>query len=167
MLTRIGVGAVGERTLILDVGGGSTELIAGSFHTSLELGSVRLTERYLHSDPPTAAELNAAVDEARSLLPNLEVDAAVGVAGTVAQLHQLTRELTIEAVDTQLLRLASLPLAERRRVPGLDPERARAIVGGALIVREVLCAYGLESLEFSEKDLLDGVLGIVARSSEL
>ncbi|HZO98633.1 MAG TPA: hypothetical protein VFB42_14835 [Gaiellaceae bacterium] len=155
-LTRRGVGAHGERTLVLDVGGGSTELIAGAFHTSLDVGSVRLAERYLRSDPPAVAELEAAAAEVRALLPDLGVDDAIGVAGTVAQLHALAGELTLEAVEAELERLAALTLAERRRVPRLDPERAPVIVTGALVVREVLRRYGLRSLSYSERDLLDG-----------
>jgi exopolyphosphatase/guanosine-5'-triphosphate,3'-diphosphate pyrophosphatase len=157
-LTRRGVGVSDARTLVLDVGGGSTELIAGAFHVSLDVGSVRLTERHLHSDPPTAAELDAAAAEARSLLPPLDVGAAVGVAGTVAQLRDLVPDLTVDAVEAELGRLAALPLGDRRLVPGLDPARAPVIVAGAVIVREVLRFYALESLHFSEKDILDGAI---------
>jgi len=157
-LTRRGVGAVDEQTLVLDVGGGSTELMAGAFRQSLDVGSVRLTERFLCSDPPQSGELEAAAEYARGLLPDLSVDAAIGVAGTVAQLHELAGELTLAGVESELVRLAALPLAERRNVPGLDPERARVIVAGAVIVREVLRRYGLERLEFSERDLLDGIV---------
>jgi exopolyphosphatase / guanosine-5'-triphosphate,3'-diphosphate pyrophosphatase len=156
-LTRRGVGAVDERTLMLDVGGGSTELMAGAFRQSLDVGSVRLTERFLHADPPSAQELEAAAAYTRALLPDLDVDAAIGVAGTVAQLQALVGDLTPTTVEGELERLATLPLAERRRVPGLDPERAPVIVAGALIIREVLRRYGLERLEFSERDLLDGI----------
>jgi exopolyphosphatase/guanosine-5'-triphosphate,3'-diphosphate pyrophosphatase len=156
-LTRRGVGAVDERTLTLDVGGGSTELMAGAFRQSLDVGSVRLTERFLHTDPPSAEELEAAAAYTRSLLPDLDVDAAIGVAGTVAQLQALVGDLTLAADEGELERLAALTLDERRRVPGLDPERAPVIVAGALIIREVLRRYGLERLEFSERDLLDGI----------
>jgi exopolyphosphatase/guanosine-5'-triphosphate,3'-diphosphate pyrophosphatase len=166
-LTRRGVGAVDERTLVLDVGGGSTELLAGAFRQSLDVGSVRLTERFLHSDPPSAEELEEAAAFTRSLLPALEVGAAIGVAGTVGQLHELIGDLTPATVEAELERLAALPLAERRRVPGLDPERAPVIVAGALIVREVLRRYGLQRLEFSVGDLLDGIAGILADAKEL
>jgi exopolyphosphatase/guanosine-5'-triphosphate,3'-diphosphate pyrophosphatase len=66
-------------------------------------------------------------------------------------------DLTLAAVERELERLAALTLTERRRVAGLDPERAPVIVAGALIVREVLRRYGLDRLEFSERDLLDGI----------
>jgi exopolyphosphatase / guanosine-5'-triphosphate,3'-diphosphate pyrophosphatase len=153
------------QTLVLDVGGGSTELILGGERTSLDIGSVRLTGRFLHSDPPTGDELEAA---ARAIeLPDLEPTSAIGVAGTVTTLAALElggydpervhgHRITREAVDTQLERLASLPLAERRELPGLEPERAPVIIGGALIVREVLDRYGLDAIEASERDLLHG-----------
>jgi exopolyphosphatase/guanosine-5'-triphosphate,3'-diphosphate pyrophosphatase len=156
-LTRRGVGALDAGTLLLDVGGGSTELIAEGLRESLDVGSARLTERFLRSDPPTPGELDTAAACVRSLLPALEPSAAIGVAGTVEQLHALAGDLTLDAVEEQLERLAALPVALRRRVAGLVPERAPVIVGGALIVREVLRRYDLERLDFSVRDLLDGV----------
>jgi exopolyphosphatase / guanosine-5'-triphosphate,3'-diphosphate pyrophosphatase len=147
-LTRRGVGATTEQTLLLDVGGGSTELVAGDFRTSLDVGSVRLTERY--GDDLVAAEAHL-----WSLLPELGVDEAVGVAGTVAQLAVLC-DLTLEGIDRALTELAALPLELRRQVPGLDPARAPVIVAGALIVRTVLRRYGLDRIAYSERDLLDG-----------
>jgi len=155
-LTRRGVGVIGEGTLVVDVGGGSTELIAEDYVTSLDVGSVRLTERFLRSDPPLPEELAAAAAHVRGLLPELDVRAAVGVAGTVAQLHALAGELTAPAVEAELRRLAALPLAERRRVPRLDPARAAVIVAGTLVVAEVLRRYRLPGIAFSVRDLLDG-----------
>ena len=169
-LTLRGV-ATGRRlddgTLVLDVGGGSTELITSAERTSLDVGSVRLTERHLHSDPPTRDELEAAAHDVRELLPDLEPTTAVGVAGTITTLAALELggydperlhgyRLTREAVERQLERLASLPLSERRELPGLEPERAPVILGGAVIVREVLDRYGLDGLDVSERDLLHG-----------
>jgi exopolyphosphatase / guanosine-5'-triphosphate,3'-diphosphate pyrophosphatase len=169
-LTLRGVGSdrpLDEGTLVLDVGGGSTELITTGERASLDIGSVRLTERHLHSDPPTAEELEAAARTVRELMPPLEPGGAIGVAGTITTLAALELgaydpervhcySLSQEAVGRQLERLASLPLAERRELPGLEPERAPVIVGGALVVREVLDRYGLERLEVSERDLLHG-----------
>jgi exopolyphosphatase/guanosine-5'-triphosphate,3'-diphosphate pyrophosphatase len=154
-------------TLVLDVGGGSTELIANRSRISLDLGSVRLTERYLHSDPPTSEELDAAAAEVRETLPDLHPKQAIGVAGTATTLAALELgeydpdrihgyRISREAVEAQLERLASLPLAQRRELPGLEPERAPVIVAGAVIVREVLDRYGLEELEVSERDILHG-----------
>jgi exopolyphosphatase/guanosine-5'-triphosphate,3'-diphosphate pyrophosphatase len=164
-LTLRGLGAQDERTLILDVGGGSTELIAGTFRTSLDVGSVRLAERFVHDDPPPPSQLAAAAAFVGAQLPELDVAACIGVGGTVAQLQVLAGELTLAAVEDQLERLAALPLARRRRVPGLDPDRAPVIVTGALIVREALRRYGLGSLRYSERDLLDGVVQAVLQGT--
>ncbi len=169
-LTRRGVAngrELGDGTLVLDVGGGSTELITAQTHTSLDIGSVRLTERFLRSDPPNREELDACTDAVRKALPALEPDAAIGVAGTVTSLAALELgrydpdqvhgyRLSREAIEAQLKRLASVPLAERRELTGLEPERAPVIVAGAVIVDEVLRRYGLDELEVSERDLLHG-----------
>jgi exopolyphosphatase/guanosine-5'-triphosphate,3'-diphosphate pyrophosphatase len=150
-------------TLILDIGGGSTELILPDRHTSLDVGCVRLTERFGEDTDAIAAHV-------ASLLPDWAVDRAIGVAGTVTSVAALDlglvdydqervhgHALTAEAVDEQLARLAALPLDERRRLPGLEPERAPVIVAGAAILREVLRRYGLGSVEVSEHDLLHGI----------
>jgi exopolyphosphatase / guanosine-5'-triphosphate,3'-diphosphate pyrophosphatase len=157
-LTRAGVGRVAADTLLLDVGGGSTELVAGDSRTSLDIGSVRVTERHLHGDPPTGAELAAAAAAVHDLLPALEVRAALGVAGTVGQLAVLLGggTMRLSQIEALLDRLAAMTLDERRALPGLDPARAPVIVGGALIVREVLRRYDLDEIEFSVRDLLDG-----------
>jgi exopolyphosphatase/guanosine-5'-triphosphate,3'-diphosphate pyrophosphatase len=157
-LTRAGVGPIAADTLLLDVGGGSTELVAGESHTSLDIGSVRVTERHLHGDPPTEEEVATAAAAVRRLLPTLDVRAAIGVAGTVGQLAALLGggRLRRSQVEELLTRLAAMTVEERRAVPGLDPARAPVIVGGALIVREVLRRYDLHEIEFSVRDLLDG-----------
>ena len=170
-LTRRGVAngrAVGDETVVLDVGGGSTELITARDRVSLELGCVRLTERHLRSDPPANEELDDAARAVREALPDWSPRDAIGVAGTVTSLAALELgeydpeqthgyRLSGESVERQLERLASLPLAERRELPGLEPERAPVIVAGALIVREFLDRYGLDGIEVSERDLLHGV----------
>jgi exopolyphosphatase / guanosine-5'-triphosphate,3'-diphosphate pyrophosphatase len=157
-LTRRGVGDSARGALVLDVGGGSTELIAGEQRTSLDVGSVRLTERFLSGDPPSADELEAAAEHVRSLLPELRAERAIGVAGTVAQLAALVGADVLRRADIeeQLRRLAALPLADRRKVPNLDPARAPVIVAGTLIVRTVLDRYRLDRLRYSPHDLLDG-----------
>jgi exopolyphosphatase/guanosine-5'-triphosphate,3'-diphosphate pyrophosphatase len=163
-----------EDTLIVDIGGGSTELVLGAnggprASTSLDVGCVRLTERFLHSDPPSEAELDAAARHIRSLLPRYEAKHAIGVAGTVTTLAALElgleeydperthgHRISRDAVDRELARLASMPLAERLEVPGLEPGRAPVIVAGILVLREVLDAYGLDEVEASERDILHG-----------
>ena len=170
-LTRRGVAngrAVGDETVVLDVGGGSTELITARDRVSLDLGCVRLTERHLRSDPPANEELDDAARAVREALPDWSPRDAIGVAGTVTSLAALELgeydpeqthgyRISRASVERQLERLASLPLAERRVLPGLEPERAPVIVAGALIVREFLDRYGLDGLKVSERDLLHGV----------
>ena len=165
-----GVGEIGQRTLVLDVGGGSTELVTAASRTSLDVGAVRLTERFLHADPPANEELEACAAYVREQLPPLEVDDCVGVAGTITSLAALDLGLDVydrervdghrlsrPGVEKQLMRLAALPLRERRDVPALEPERAPVIVGGAVIVREVMARYEMDALRVSERDILDGI----------
>jgi exopolyphosphatase / guanosine-5'-triphosphate,3'-diphosphate pyrophosphatase len=168
-LTRRGV-QPSPGTLVLDIGGGSTELIVDDFHVSLDLGSVRYTERFLHTDPPTAEELDACAAAVRALLPRVQAQAAIGVAGTVTSLAALDlglerydralvhgHRLSLAGAHAQLERLAALPLAERRKVPALEPERAPVIVAGAVILTETLVHFGLDSIDVSERDILDGI----------
>jgi exopolyphosphatase/guanosine-5'-triphosphate,3'-diphosphate pyrophosphatase len=168
-------------TIIVDIGGGSTELIAGEpdgvrWHDSLDIGSVRLTERFLHSDPPTDEELDSCAAAVRALLAERVPDevrgrtsAAIGVAGTITSLAALAlgleeydRErvhgstLSAAALAEQLEWLARIPVAARRQLRPLDPERAPVIVAGGVIAREVLAFLRLEALEVSERDILDG-----------
>jgi len=169
-LTRRGVADGRELdpdALVLDIGGGSTELITEREQISIDMGSVRVTERFLHADPPTGEELDAAAHAVRELLPELQPAEAIGVAGTITSIAALELgdydperidgyRLSRAAVEAQLERLASLPLAERRELPGLDPDRAPVIVAGAVIVDEVMKRYDLDELEVSERDLLHG-----------
>jgi exopolyphosphatase/guanosine-5'-triphosphate,3'-diphosphate pyrophosphatase len=129
---------------------------------SLDIGCVRLTERF-------GEDVAAVREHVRGLLPDASPERAVGVAGTVTTIAALDlgldeydperihgHRISREAVEAQLQRLASLPLAQRRELPGLEPERAPVIVAGAVIVREVLERYGLDGLEASERDILHG-----------
>jgi exopolyphosphatase / guanosine-5'-triphosphate,3'-diphosphate pyrophosphatase len=171
-LTRRGVGPK-PGTLVVDIGGGSTELIVDDFHTSLDIGSVRYTERFVHSDPPTAAERDECAGAAREVLAQREHVAAgraIGVAGTVTTLAALDlgldrydrervhgHRLSRTGARAQLERLAALPLSERRQVPALEPGRAPVIVAGAVILVAILDQFGLEEIEVSERDILDGI----------
>ena len=157
-------------TLVVDIGGGSTELVVPdgeriAWAVSTEAGSVRLTERFLASDPPTRGELEGCAVAVRSLLPRLEPVTAVGVAGTVVTAATISlgestsvhrHRLTAAAVTAALELVASLPLRERERVPGLDPGRAPVIVAGLVVLREILTCYHLSEVEVSERDLLYG-----------
>ena len=164
-------GPLAPRTLVVDIGGGSTELVVAGdpedeTRLSTEAGSVRLTERFLHSDPPHGEELAACEAHVRSLLPRLAIDHAIGVAGTVATAAKIERagalsvhgdRLSRERVGELLDRLAALPLAERERVHGLVSARAPVIVAGLVVLHEILVYYDIAELSVSERDLLDGV----------
>ena len=161
-LTQRGVGELAAATLLVDIGGGSTELVLDDFRTSLPLGSVRFAER--HGD-----DVDASIRATRALLSELRPASAVGVAATITTLAALDlglREydrarvhghvLTRDGVRTRLERLAALPLEKRRRVPALDPDRAPVIVAGGAILLAILDGYELEEIHVSERDLLDG-----------
>ena len=163
-----------DDVLVVDIGGGSTELVLaadGEVATaaSLDVGCVRLTERFLGSDPPSRPELAAAGAYVRSLLPQLEAESAIGVAGTVTTLatldlgdsehdpaHTHGHRLQLDAVEEQLERLAAMTLDERLAVPGIEPGRAPVIVAGIVVLREVMTNYGLAEIEVSERDILHG-----------
>jgi exopolyphosphatase/guanosine-5'-triphosphate,3'-diphosphate pyrophosphatase len=149
-------------TVVVDIGGGSTELIQADRHSSLDIGSVRMTERFGEDTEAIGAYV-------RERLPELDARAAVGVAGTITALAALDlglvdydaervhgHSLAAAGVEKQLGRLAALPLEERRRVPSLEPERAPVIVAGAAILHTILRAYALDRIEASEHDLLHG-----------
>jgi exopolyphosphatase/guanosine-5'-triphosphate,3'-diphosphate pyrophosphatase len=161
-LTQRGVGDLGTTTLLVDIGGGSTELALEGFRTSLSMGSGRFTERH-------GEDVEASIQAARALLPELDPQDAVGVAATITSIAALDlgleeydrarvhgHVLTRDGARAQLERLAALPLEERRRVPALDPDRAPVIVAGGAILLAILDEYGLGSIRVSERDLLDG-----------
>jgi exopolyphosphatase/guanosine-5'-triphosphate,3'-diphosphate pyrophosphatase len=159
--------------LVVDIGGGSTELIVDDFHVSLDIGSVRFRERFVHTDPPDPRELDECARAVHAILEErvqAQAEAAIGVAGTVTTLAaldlglaQYDRErvhghrLTTSAARAQLERLAALPLHERRELPALDPKRAPVIVAGAVILVSILDHFGLDAIEVSERDILDGI----------
>jgi exopolyphosphatase / guanosine-5'-triphosphate,3'-diphosphate pyrophosphatase len=163
-----------DGVLVVDIGGGSTELVLSAdgtvaSATSLDVGCVRITERFLVSDPPSTPELAAAGAYVRSLLPDLEAESAIGVAGTVTTLATLdlgdteydpTRthghRIPVAAVEAQLDRLARMTLDERLGVAGIEPGRAPVIVAGLVVLHEVMAKYGLAEVEVSERDILHG-----------
>jgi exopolyphosphatase / guanosine-5'-triphosphate,3'-diphosphate pyrophosphatase len=168
-----------EPTLVVDIGGGSTELIVGSgteisFHDSLQVGVVRHTERHIVSDPPTAGEMEALATDVRgpieeSLRSGIEARQGIAVAGTPTSLAAVEMELepydpsrvhghvlALPSIQRMLSRLASVPLAERVEIPGLHPDRAPTIVAGVVILVETMRAFGLEEIRVSEHDILYG-----------
>jgi len=172
--------------LVVDIGGGSTELMLGSdaphAADSMDIGSVRLHERHLHSDPPTADEVAACLADIDAHLDACPVDPAaagtvVGVAGTVTQLAAVALGLPTyarDAVDQVVLptdlviatvdRLVAMTVAERRALPSMHPGRADVIDAGVLILVQVLRRSGATSLLVSDSDILDGIAWSVTGS---
>jgi exopolyphosphatase / guanosine-5'-triphosphate,3'-diphosphate pyrophosphatase len=160
-----------EPTLVLDIGGGSTELIVGSgpkvdFHTSLQAGTIRHSERHLSSDPPDPHELEDLATDIRNLIeravaaqPQVKASRAIAVAGTPTSLAAIDQALEpydpgrvhgyrlgMHRIQRMLSRLSSLPLAER----------APTIVAGTVIMVQVMRAFRMQEVEVSELDILHG-----------
>ena len=147
-MTLRGVGPLEPGTVVVDVGGGSTELITESFRTSMNIGSVRLTERH-------GGDWDAIAADVRSHLPELTAERLVGVDGTTAELAAMDA-VTLDGIAGVLdwLRTST---DEERRARLLEPDRSDVIAAGVLVVREVLLQLGLDRIAPSERDLLDGV----------
>ncbi len=171
--------------LVVDLGGGSTELVAGDATgggaptvVSLDVGCVRVTERFLRSDPPSVAELVAArgfvagvVDAALARLPALGVPGRmVGVAGTISTLVAL--EIGLDRYDSERVHLVRISRAavegwletlsretaeQRRSRAAIEPGRADVIVGGIAVLAEVMARLRHDELVHSERDILDGI----------
>jgi exopolyphosphatase / guanosine-5'-triphosphate,3'-diphosphate pyrophosphatase len=172
-----------QPTLVVDIGGGSTELILGrgpraEAMVSLDIGCVRLFERHLRSDPPTAAEVAALRADAAAHLGRVTdaldpavADRVVGVAGTVTTVTAIT--LGLEAYDPRRIHLASLAapeitataaklaamtIAERAALPVMAKGREDVIAAGALLLDELVQRFAIPRVIASETDILDGVL---------
>jgi exopolyphosphatase/guanosine-5'-triphosphate,3'-diphosphate pyrophosphatase len=180
------LGATHERpprqpTLVIDIGGGSTELIVGhddrpDFERSMQVGVVRHTERHIASDPPAAAELEAlaadvrgSIEEAVPAEEAARVAAGIAVAGTPTSLAAVELELepydpervhghvlSLESIQRLLSLFASRPLSERQEIVGLHPDRAPTIIAGVVILVEAMRAFGLERIRVAEHDILFG-----------
>ena len=174
--------AQGDPVLVVDIGGGSTELIAGREEperlVSLDVGCVRMLEKHLESDPPAPEELDALRAEVTTALeevkPELAVPAGarfVGVAGTVTQLAALksgapvydpdvTHHSILSHGDVRRLarRLESVSYEQRRRIQGLEPGRADVIVAGAEVLLCAMEVFDAAEVLVSEKDILDGLV---------
>jgi exopolyphosphatase / guanosine-5'-triphosphate,3'-diphosphate pyrophosphatase len=173
--------AANEPTVVIDIGGGSTEFVIGvgrsaGFHVSLHAGVVRMSERHLHSDPPTPHELQELAADVRAVfrdgLPAEErapVKRGIAVAGTATSAASIDQELDpydpervhgypleLATVEMLLARLAEMDEAARRRVVGLNPDRAPTIVAGMILLGDAMRAFALEQVEVSEHDILHG-----------
>jgi len=159
--------------VVSDVGGGSTEFVNDDVSVSIDIGSVRLTERHLHNRPASMGELIAAQDEVTRLFAAIEVPATeslVGVAGTWTSLAAIAQQLPAydrESVHGYRLtrtelsglvdQLTGLTLEQTAAIPSLDPKRASVILGGAVVSAVVMEATGSDEVYISERDTLDGV----------
>jgi exopolyphosphatase/guanosine-5'-triphosphate,3'-diphosphate pyrophosphatase len=170
-----------EPTVVVDIGGGSTEFVVGhnhtaGFHVSLQAGVVRMSERHIHSDPPAPVELQRLALDTRSIylsgLPSEErapVRHGIAVAGTATSAAAIDLELDpydssrvhrhvllLATVELLLARLADMTEAQRREVVGLHPDRAPTIVAGMILLGEAMRAFELDRVEVSEHDILRG-----------
>lgn len=180
-----GLSIAAGKVLVFDIGGGSTELILGAASppavqrsVSLDVGSVRLTERHVRSDPPSPSELAALDRDLEAALATFAlepVDAVVGVAGTVTSIAAIARR--VEPYDATVIHgmrlstqevaeagelLDGLSVAERTKLPGLSPKRADVIAAGAHICLGVLRAAGAEALIVSDRGVRWGLLEALA-----
>jgi exopolyphosphatase/guanosine-5'-triphosphate,3'-diphosphate pyrophosphatase len=179
-----------EPTVVIDIGGGSTEFVVGAgraaaFHTSLRAGVVRMSERHIHTDPPAPGELHElALDVRATLLDGLPseqrtpVTHGIAVAGTATSAAAINLELDpydparvhgyplqLGTVELLLARLADMTEQQRRDVVGLNPDRAPTIVAGMILLEEAMRAFELEHVEVSEHDILYGGALQLARAS--
>jgi exopolyphosphatase/guanosine-5'-triphosphate,3'-diphosphate pyrophosphatase len=177
-----GLPGVTPPLLVADIGGGSTELVLGGAGEplrshSMDVGCVRMTERHLHDDPPTAEQiaatvrdLNAAIDRAAQHVPLTSGATFVGLAGTVTTIAALALGLdhydpeaihasviSTDDVRTVTARLLAMTHAERAALPVMHPGRVDVIGGGALVLRTLLERTGADAVVTSEHDILDGI----------
>ncbi len=183
----------GEGVVVVDVGGGSTEVSAGwagkppARSRSFDIGCRRVTEKFLHADPPTASELDAARAWVRAAFRDYFADLRtrglldarlVAVAGTATTVVSVREAMAVydsarvhkahvsrADLDALFARMAALPLSERRKVTGLDPGRAPVIAAGLLILQEVLSAGSFDGFTVSESDILQGVILYAAQNA--
>jgi exopolyphosphatase/guanosine-5'-triphosphate,3'-diphosphate pyrophosphatase len=173
--------AAAEPTVVIDIGGGSTEFVVGTgrtagFHVSLHAGVVRMSERHIHTDPPKPDELQELAHDVRSTLleglpaeERAPVKHGIAVAGTATSAASIDQELDpydparvhgyrleLATVELLIARLADMDEAERRSVVGLNPDRAPTIVAGMILLEEAMRAFELEQVEVSEHDILYG-----------
>lgn len=167
--------------VVIDVGGGSTEFVVGhdhapTFHTSLQAGVVRMSERHIRSDPPVADELQTLAADVRDVLEaglpeqiRTSVTRGIAVAGTATSAAAIDQSLDPydpekvhgyplrrETVDRLLSMLARMDEQQRRQVRGLHPDRAPTIVAGMILLGEAMDAFRLAEVEVSEHDILRG-----------
>jgi exopolyphosphatase/guanosine-5'-triphosphate,3'-diphosphate pyrophosphatase len=175
-------GLAAAPALVVDIGGGSTEFVLGvtgpEYSASVDVGCVRMTERHLHDDPPTAeqiaaawVDIEAAVAAAGQLVPFAEAGALVGLAGSVTTVAAMAMDLpeydasvlhgaVVSAGDVAgvTARLLAMTRAERAELPFMHPGRVDIIAGGAMVLQAAMRAAGADQVVVSETDILDGIV---------
>jgi exopolyphosphatase/guanosine-5'-triphosphate,3'-diphosphate pyrophosphatase len=174
-------GSSSDPTVVIDIGGGSTEFIVGAshtalFHVSVQAGVLRMSERHIHTDPPSPTELQELAADTRAIflagIPPAQrssVKRAIAVAGTATSAAAIDQELDpydpdrvhgypllLATVELLIARLADMSEAQRREVVGLHPDRAPTIVAGMILLDEAMRAFDLDRVEVSEHDILRG-----------
>ncbi|MGH2912465.1 MAG: Ppx/GppA phosphatase family protein [Solirubrobacteraceae bacterium] len=174
-------GASSEPTVVIDIGGGSTEFIVGAshnalFHISVQAGVLRMSERHIHTDPPSPTELQELAADTRAIFlagippeQRSAVKRAIAVAGTATSAAAIDQELDpydpnrvhgypllLATVELLIARLADMSEVQRREVVGLHPDRAPTIVAGMILLDEAMRAFDLDRVEVSEHDILRG-----------
>ncbi len=174
-------GSSSEPTVVIDIGGGSTEFIVGAshtalFHVSVQAGVLRMSERHIHTDPPAPTELQELAADTRAIFlsgippeQRSAVKRAIAVAGTATSAAAIDQELDpydpervhgypllLATVELLIARLADMSEAQRREVVGLHPDRAPTIVAGMILLDEAMRAFDLNHVEVSEHDILRG-----------
>lgn len=172
-----------EDILVLDIGGGSTEFILGNgsgirHMISLNVGAVRMTEKYIAADPPRLQELEDLKEGVEHIifptlvrLKEMKMERVIGIGGTataIAAVHKELKvydrekvhhtELNLQEVRNVLQKFMSVPLHERRKIPGLHPKRADVIIAGTIILDRVLTLLEIDALRISEYDNLEGLI---------
>jgi exopolyphosphatase/guanosine-5'-triphosphate,3'-diphosphate pyrophosphatase len=188
----LGIDATHTSRVVWDVGGGSTEVVRGTidarsgsvqtaYIASFDVGSVRLTERHVRSDPPAREELDAIERDARdafAAVPILPLESEpIGVAGTMTTVASIARGMTpfdgarahgariaIEELYAVIDRLARANVAERRAIPGMAPERADVLVAGAIVAASFLERIGARAFVVSNRGVAFGVAAELARA---
>ena len=161
------------RIVVSDIGGGSTEFVTDSDVTSVDIGSVRLTERHLRERPPTKEQLSHSLIEIARQFGDIEVGSAethIGVAGTWTSLAAISQDLEVydskkvhghvltnAALDVVVEKLRGMTVEETAAIPSLDPARAPVILAGATVATVVTEVLGVSETVVSEHDTLDGV----------
>jgi len=185
-----GLSLVGHELLVIDIGGGSTECILGNDSgvtraLSIDVGSVRLTERFLHSDPVRPEEVTAMSAAVESELADIAKEipcqdsslTLVGIAGTFTTLAAIERKLaryshsqvhgsvlTLAEVKRQVAMLQAKSVAQRKQIVGLEPKRADVIYAGAFLIEKIMESFGVRQVIVSDQGVRYGLLHEAAKS---